>query len=289
MGSLLVDADSKFIFNALHASYLEADEEYQYLINWKDNKSPDALEKIITSHIRMVIATAKKFRHYGLPLSDLIQEGNLGLMLALEKFEIDRELRFSTYAIWWIKACMQDYILKNWSMVKFGTTAVHKSLFFNYKKLMRRLDVDEANIEERQDIIQELAKKMNITNDKINIFTMRLQANDQSLNSKVGDDTQSTEFQDNLVDERQDIEKNVLDKIEVEQRKEWLYSALTKLTEREQFVLNGRYGEEILQATLEKLGTDLGLSKERVRQIEKQAVDKLKKILTESKLFFSIN
>ncbi|TIR99883.1 MAG: sigma-70 family RNA polymerase sigma factor [Mesorhizobium sp.] len=227
---------------AMKAPYLERDEEHLLAIRWREKKDQDALHLITVAHMRLVISMASKFRHYGLPLGDLIQEGHVGLLEAAARFEPAREVRFSTYATWWIRASMQDYILRNWSIVRGGTSSAQKALFFNLRRLRARL------------------------------------ANDSSLNTGLADENGAAERMDFLVSEDPLPDEVVGETIDVERRAVWLKSALGALNARELRIIEERRLSDD-GATLESLGEALGISKERVRQIEARAMEKLRAAL----------
>jgi RNA polymerase sigma-32 factor len=222
---------------------------------------------------------AAKFRHYGLPFPDLVSEGNIGLMQAAARFEPERGVRFSTYASWWIRSSIQDYVLRNWSIVRTGTTAAQKSLFFNLRRL-RALIKDVGSGALTPENRAYVAQALRVGEDDVDQMASRLAAVDRSLNAPFTEDGDG-EWQDLLADERPDPEANAMDKRDTNKRSEWLGEAMDRLTDREQLIIRERRLRED-SVTLEKLGVRLGISKERVRQIEHQALNKLKKALTET-------
>lgn len=227
--------------------------------------------------MRLVVAVAARFRTYGLPMSDLVQEGNVGLMLAASRFEPERELRFSTYATWWIRSCVQDYILRNWSIVRTGTTAAQKSLFFNLRRL-RALLHDPSDGGLTPENRAAVAKALRVDEREVDNMCSRLSAADRSLNAPIGEEGDA-EWQDLLPDGGALPEDAMMITRDRATRNAWLAEALSRLTEREKMIISERrLGEE--GVTLESLGQKLGVSKERVRQIEHQALRKLKSSLT---------
>ena len=270
-------ANLAYIKTSMNAPMLEKEHEFDLARRWRDDKDEAALHEMIQSYTRLVISVASKFKHYGLPLGDLIQEGNIGLMQAANRFDPERDIRFSTYATWWIRSCIQDYVLRNWSIVRTGTTAAQKSLFFNFRRLRAKIEGNQEkeglNNKDRKKIAKELGVKVK----EVEAMEGRLAANDQSLNGFVGEDG-NAERMDFLVDENQDPEKTVIGMKDSQARSKWLSDALSKLTDREQKIIKERH-LTYDGVTLEKLGNDLGVSKERVRQLEQRAMMKLKSTL----------
>ncbi|MAY99168.1 MAG: RNA polymerase factor sigma-32 [Micavibrio sp.] len=270
-------ANLAYIKTSMNAPMLEKEHEFDLARRWRDDKDEAALHEMIQSYTRLVISVASKFKHYGLPLGDLIQEGNIGLMQAANRFDPERDIRFSTYATWWIRSCIQDYVLRNWSIVRTGTTAAQKSLFFNFRRLRAKIEGNQEkeglNNKDRKKIAKELGVKVK----EVEAMEGRLAANDQSLNGFVGEDG-NAERLDFLVDENQDPEKTVIGMKDSQARSKWLSDALSKLTDREQKIIKERH-LTYDGVTLEKLGNDLGVSKERVRQLEQRAMMKLKTTL----------
>ncbi|WP_246660411.1 RNA polymerase factor sigma-32 [Nitratireductor sp. XY-223] len=270
-----VRAGNDMIKAAMAAPYLDREEEHELAVLWKEKKDQEALHKIATAHMRLVISMAAKFRNFGLPMNDLIQEGHVGLLEAAARFEPDRDVRFSTYATWWIRASIQDYILRNWSIVRGGTSSAQKALFFNLRRLRAKLWRSNENMGESA-IHQEIALAVGVNVKDVAVMDARLSGSDTSLNAPVSDSeapgSDRIEFlksDDPLPDEQVGI---IIDQ---ERRSEWIRSALDKLNPREMKIIQERRLSEN-GATLEALGTSLGISKERVRQIENRALEKLK-------------
>ncbi|ODT05938.1 MAG: RNA polymerase factor sigma-32 [Mesorhizobium sp. SCN 65-20] len=262
---------------ASRAPYLERGEERDLAIRWKEQHDQDALNRITTAHMRLVIAMAVKFRRYGLPLSDLIQEGHVGLLEAAARFEPARDVRFSTYATWWIRASMQDYILRNWSIVRSGTSSAQKSLFFNLRRMRARLAQGGGPLGGIS-AYQEISVALGVSVADVALMDMRLSVPDASLNAPLNDDVDAGERMDLLVSDEPLPDELVGEAIDIERRSGWLRDALSVLNARElQIIEERRLSEE--GATLEELGTTLGISKERVRQIETRALEKLKSAL----------
>lgn len=266
-------ANMKFIRKSMAAPLLSREREHELALAWREQNDEDSLHELISSYTRLVISTASKFRNYGLPLGDLVQEGNIGLMQAAARFEPHREVRFSTYATWWIRSSIQDYILRNWSIVRTGTTAAQKSLFFNLRRLRAQInDVSHASMscQARQMVSQELG----VTMQEVEHMEQRLSGNDQSLNAPLSGQGED-DWQNFLSDERASPEEVVIGTYDARTRSQWLQEALCDLTEREQCIIQKRRLCDSA-ATLEELGRELGVSKERVRQLETRAMQKLK-------------
>ena len=260
--------NSSFLSRSMKSPLLSKDQEQSLTKLWKNNKDPAALEKIILSYSKLVIRIASQFKHYGLPFNDLLQEGHIGLLLALEKFDPSRDLRFSTYSRWWVKATIQEYVLKNWSVVKTGSSSAQKSLFFN----LRRFKVNGViNNKERKRMASLLGVKEKFISDRENHILMK----DASLNSPLTSDTVE-EWQNFLVDKNQDSpEEAFIKNDEKVRKKKWLTKALDSLNDREKIIINSRHICES-PSTVEEIGNSLKISKERVRQIESSAINKLK-------------
>lgn len=264
----------------MEAPFLARDEERGLAVRWKENRDERALHRLISAHMRLVIALAGRFRHYGLPMADLVQEGHVGLMEAAARFEPEREVRFSTYATWWIRASIQDYILRNWSIVRGGTSSAQKALFFNLRRLRARL---MQSTEDRvgDEIHNRIAIAIGVSRADVALMDARLSGPDMSLNAPVGEESEaSSERMDFLVDGAALPDETVSATVDGERRLVWLKQALTVLSERELRILQERRLAED-QATLEALGHRLGISKERVRQIENRALEKLRRALAE--------
>ncbi len=273
MTKLDIDYDRKFLNSSTKQLYLSKEDE-RFLINkWQLEKDAKSLNKIVLSHLRLIISIANKFKNYGLPINELVQEGNVGLMQALDKFDLNRDLRFSTYSSWWIKAAMQAYILKNWSIVKIGTSAAQKSLFFKLKSIISKIEKDN-NSHFSDYHQQKLADEIGVKFKDIEEMKGRLFGSDQSLNFSLSDNSE-LESQDLLVDEKPSPEQNAIYNIDCKKISNLINEALNKLPEREKIIIGARQLSDNT-VTLEKLGKDLGISKERVRQLEGNALKKLK-------------
>ncbi len=268
----------QFVRAAMNAPYLARDEERELAVRWRENGDEDALHRLTHAHMRLVIAIAARFRHFGLPMNDLIQEGHVGLLEAAARFEPEREVRFSTYATWWIRASIQDYILRNWSIVRGGTSSTQKALFFNLRRLRARLGQGPQPMAERE-MYKEIATAIGVSEDDVALMDSRLSAPDTSLNAPVLETDGSAERQDFLVSDAPLQDEVVGESIDREKRRKRLYVALRVLTDRELRIVRERRLKEN-GATLEALGRALGISKERVRQIESRALEKLRTALT---------
>ena len=263
----------RLVRSSMSTPLLTRERELSLAKAWRDEEDELALHELITSYGRLVAGMAVKFRNYGLPLADLIQEGNVGLMQAAARFEPERDIRFSTYASWWVRSAMQDYILRNWSIVRTGTTSSQKSLFFNLRRLRARIEgrtgklLDDAGR-------KEIAAELKVPERDVQGMSARLSASDQSLNAPVGEETDLS-WQDYLVDDRPTPEAVTIEAKDAEIRSDWVQSALSDLPVREARIIQARLLEEDT-LTLEALGAELGVSKERVRQLEKRALAKLR-------------
>ena len=262
---------------AMRAPYLEREEEHHLALRWKEDNDQVALHRITVAHMRLVISMAAKFRYYGLPLGDLIQEGYVGLLEAAARFEPEREVRFSTYATWWIRASMQDYILRNWSIVRGGTSSAQKALFFNLRRLRARL-ASGAEPLSNAALYREVSSALGVPEADVAMMDSRLSAPDSSLNMPLADDGGAAERMDFLVSEEPLPDEVVGDAIDDQRRSVWLRTALGALNARELRIIEERRLSDD-GATLEALGETLGISKERVRQIEARAMEKLKTAL----------
>ena len=265
--------DRRLIKRAMEAPLLEAAHEQRLTQAWRDQRDQAALNELIEAHMRLVIALAAKFRHYGLPMGDLIQEGMVGLMQAAERFDPERLVRFSTYASWWVRAAIQDYVLRNWSIVRAGATSAHKALFFNLRRLRARLEEEPTQQLSRKGA-QSIARQLKVPERDVALMAERLSAGDRSLNARIGEDGDA-EWMDLLADERALPEDQAMLSRDRETVSAWLDSALRELNEREyRIIRERRLSDETV--TLETLGKALGISKERVRQIEHAALKKLR-------------
>lgn len=261
---------------AMNAPMLEKDHELELARRWREHQDSAALKELTRSYLRLVIAMAGRFRNYGLPISDLVQEGTVGLMEAAARFEPERDIRFSTYASWWIRSAMQDYILRNWSIVRTGTTAAHKSLFFNLRRLRAQI---AGQYDGPLGLIARtmLAKKLGVRVKDVEVMEARLSANDRSLNAPMTDDGES-QWQDFLTSDAPRPDELYEDINDSRVKTALLNDALRKLTPREMTIIKERRLTEE-GVTLSSLGEKLGISKERVRQIENQALSKLRAAL----------
>ena len=259
----------------MKAPYLERMEERALAVRWKDLRDQEALHKLTSAHMRLVISIAARFRHFGLSMSDLIQEGHVGLLEAAARFEPEREVRFSTYATWWIRASIQDHILRNWSIVRGGTSSAQKSLFFNLRRLRARLSKGAERIDEPH-LYAEISRALGVSTADVALMDSRLSGPDLSLNAPVVEaDDSAADRQDFIAADAPLQDEVVGNDIDRERRTAWLNQALLALNERElRIVRERRLSED--GATLESLGAKLGISKERVRQIENRALEKLK-------------
>ena len=268
-----------FVRAAMNAPYLERAEEHELAVRWREERDQAALDRLASAHMRLVIAIAARFRNFGLPMGDLIQEGHVGLLEAAARFEPERDVRFSTYATWWIRASIQDYILRNWSIVRGGTSSSQKSLFFNLRRLRARL-AQSSDRRPRQAIFTEIAEALGVSVGDVETMDSRLSAPDTSLNAPIHESESDnlSNRQDFLVDGAPLPDESVGEEVDRERRTTWLRSALNVLNERElRIVTERRLRDE--GATLESLGESLGISKERVRQIENRALEKLRDAL----------
>src|SRR5476649_1100771 len=253
---------------------LEPQEEYMLAKRWREHEDPDAAHKLVTSHLRLVAKIAMGYRGYGLPISEVVSEGNVGLMQAVKRFEPDKGFRLATYAMWWIKAAIQEYILRSWSLVKMGTTANQKKLFFNLRKAKSRISALEEG-DMRPDQVKLIAKRLGVTEQDVVDMNRRL-GGDVSLNSPIREEGDSGEWQDWLVDDSPSQERILADSEESDNRHKALISALDVLNEREKRIFQARRLAED-PITLEDLASEFGVSRERVRQIEVRAFEKVQK------------
>lgn len=269
-------ARSSLIRAAMKAPYLAREEEHELAVRWKSGNDQDAMHRMTMAHMRLVIAMAAKFRGFGLPMSDLVQEGHVGLLEAAARFEPEREVRFSTYATWWIRASIQDYILRNWSIVRGGTSSAQKALFFNLRRLRARLN-QKAELSST-DLYKRISVALGVSESDVALMDSRLSGPDASLNAPITDEGGASDRMDFLVSDAPLPDEVAGETIDVERRSEWLAEALGALNERELRIIRERRLRES-GATLEALGERLGISKERVRQIENRALEKLKAAL----------
>ena len=267
---------------------LDAEEEYMLAKNWKTTGNIKSAEKLVTSHLRLVAKIAMGYKGYGLPVNEMISEGNVGLMQAVKKFEPEKGFRLATYAMWWIKASIQEYILRSWSLVKIGTTTAQKKLFFNLKKLKNQI-APQSEGDLRDEHVDKIANKLDVSKDEVVSMNRRLSGKEFSLNAHVGED--GDEWQDWLVDKELDHDLKFAHQEEMEQRKDLLKNSIKVLNEREREILySRRLNEE--PTTLEELSIKYKISRERVRQIENKAFEKLQKhmlLLAKSKNLLPVN
>ena len=253
---------------------LDAEEEYMLAKNWKDKGNLKAAHKLVTSHLRLVAKIAMGYRGYGLPVNELISEGNIGLMQAVKKFDPDKGFRLATYAMWWIKASIQEYVLRSWSLVKMGTTTAQKKLFFNLNKIKKQIaPTQEGDLKEEH--VKEISKRLNVDSNEVVNMNRRMMGQEKSLNDPVKSG-ENAEWQDWLVDDSLDQELATSQKQELDEKKELLYSSINILNDREKEILEARRLNEDTK-TLEELSKKYKISRERVRQIETKAFEKLQK------------
>ena len=269
-----IDNDSKsFVKKAMSLPLLEEKHELNLANKWKNKNDENALHELIQAHMRLVVSYAVKYKNYGLSLNDLIQEGNIGLMKAAQKFEPDKGFRFSTYASWWIRASIQDFLLKHWSIVRIATTSKQKSLFFSLRRLKQKINGNEnGNID--YNTAENIASDLNISTSAVVNMDSRITQNDSSLNKKISEDGED-EFLSLLEDENARPDNIIFAKDEIDHKKTMVNSAIDSLDDRETQIINERHLSEDPK-TLEYLGKKLKISKERVRQIEKNAMNKMK-------------
>lgn len=266
---------------AMKAELLDAETELRLAYAWRDERDEAALHRLITAYMRLAISMASKFKRYGAPMNDLIQEAGLGLMKAADKFDPDRGVRFSTYAVWWIKASIQDYVMRNWSMVRTGSTSSQKSLFFNMRRVQARLERESASAGEvldKHQMRQMISTEIGVPLHDVEMMEGRLSGSDYSLNATQSVEDEGREWIDALVDESAQADETVEHNHDTEQLRAWLLSALNALNERERFIVRERKLRD-QPRTLESLGEELNLSKERVRQLEAAAFGKMRKSL----------
>ena len=257
---------------------LDAEEEYMLAINWKQTGNLKSAEKLVTSHLRLVAKIAMGYKGYGLPVNEMISEGNVGLMQAVKKFEPEKGFRLATYAMWWIKASIQEYILRSWSLVKIGTTTAQKKLFFNLKKLKNQI-APKSEGDLRNEHVTEIANKLNVKEDEVVSMNRRLAGKEHSLNAPVGED--GDQWQDWVVDKEMDQELKFAQKEEMDQRKDLLKDSIKILNDREKEILYSRRLTDE-PSTLEDLSKKFKISRERIRQIENKAFEKLQKHMLNS-------
>src|SRR6056300_770802 len=266
---------------AMKAEILDADTERQLAYAWRDHRDEQALHRLINAYMRLAISMASKFKRYGAPTNDLIQEAGLGLMKAADKFDPDRGVRFSTYAVWWIKASIQDYVMRNWSLVRTGSTSSQKSLFFNMRRVQAHFEREAMQVGETLDkhqLRQMIATEVGVPLHDVEMMEGRLAGSDYSLNATQSVEDEGREWIDTLEDDSEQAADLVEQARDRAQLREWLLNALSSLNERERFIVRERKLRDEPR-TLESLGEELGLSKERVRQLEAAAFAKMRKSL----------
>ena len=259
---------------------LDAEEEYMLAKNWRDNGNLKSAHKLVTSHLRLVAKIAMGYRGYGLPVNELISEGNIGLMQAVKKFDPDKGFRLATYAMWWIKAAIQEYVLRSWSLVKMGTTTAQKKLFFNLKKIKNQIAPNQDG-DLRDNQVKEISDRLDVDSEEVINMNRRMMGQEKSLNDPIKSG-ESEEWQDWLVDENLDQELLISQKQEYQDKKELLYKAINILDERERKIIESRRLTENPK-TLEDLSKKFKISRERIRQIETKAFEKLQKSMINTK------
>jgi RNA polymerase sigma-32 factor len=275
---------SRYLSEIRKFPLLDPQEEYMLAKRWKEHEDPEAARRLVTSHLRLVAKIAMGYRGYGLPVSEIVAEGNVGLMQAVKRFEPDKGFRLATYAMWWIRAAIQEYILRSWSLVKMGTTAAQKKLFFNLRKAKNKIEaIEEGDMTPAH--VAKIAEQLGVTQDEVVSMNRRLSGPDASLNAPLRSDSES-EWQDWLADDTIDQETRMAEREEMGERHDLLTGALGELTDREREIIQARRLQDE-PATLEELSQKYGVSRERVRQIEVRAFEKLqtqmKRALTEKR------
>jgi RNA polymerase sigma-32 factor len=267
---------SRYLTEIRKFPLLTPEDEYMYAKAWKEHEDPEAARKLVTSHLRLVAKIAMGYRGYGLPVSEIVSEGNVGLMQAVKRFDPDKGFRLATYAMWWIRAAIQEYVLRSWSMVKMGTTAAQKKLFFNLRKAKSNIGaIEEGDLTPEH--TEKLADQLGVTETEVTEMNRRLSGPDASLNAPLRSESES-EWQDWLTDDTADQESRLAEREEMGDRHDLLVQALDTLTERERDIIQARRLQED-PATLEELSQKYGVSRERVRQIEVRAFEKLQKAM----------
>ncbi|WP_341233661.1 RNA polymerase factor sigma-32 [uncultured Sulfitobacter sp.] len=265
----------------MKAELLDAETELRLAYAWRDQRDEEALHRLITAYMRLAVSMAGKFKRYGAPMNDLIQEASLGLMKAADKFDPDRGVRFSTYAVWWIKASIQDHVMRNWSMVRTGSTSSQKSLFFNMRRVQARIEREAQVAGETLDghqLRQMISTEIGVPMHDVEMMEGRLSGSDYSLNATQSAEDEGREWIDALVDDSAQAAEKVEESHDITTLRNWLLGAMHALNEREQFIVRERKLRE-QPRTLESLGEELSLSKERVRQLEAAAFGKMRKTL----------
>jgi RNA polymerase sigma-32 factor len=265
---------SRYLSEIRKFPLLSAEDEYMFAKRWKEHEDPEAARRLVTSHLRLVAKIAMGYRGYGLPVSEIVSEGNVGLMQAVRRFDPDKGFRLATYAMWWIRAAIQEYVLRSWSMVKMGTTAAQKKLFFNLRKAKSNIGaIEEGDL--TPDHTAKLADQLGVSESEVTEMNRRLAGPDASLNAPLRTESES-EWQDWLADETLDQETRLAEREEMGDRHELLQDAMRHLTDRERDIIRARRLQEE-PSTLEELSQRYGISRERVRQIEVRAFEKLQR------------
>jgi RNA polymerase sigma-32 factor len=263
---------SRYLTEIRKFPLLSPEEEYMFAKRWREHEDPEAARRLVTSHLRLVAKIAMGYRGYGLPVSEIVSEGNVGLMQAVRRFEPDKGFRLATYAMWWIRASIQEYVLRSWSLVKMGTTAAQKKLFFNLRKAKTNIGaIEEGDLTPAHRA--KLADQLGVTETEVTDMNRRLSGGDASLNAPLRSESES-EWQDWLADDTADQETSLAEREEMGDRRELLMNAMKDLTDRERDIIQARRLQEE-PATLEELSQKYGVSRERVRQIEVRAFEKL--------------
>ena len=278
MAQAVVDQSARYASKAMKAELLDAETERDLAIRWRDHRDSAALHRLVTAYLRLAISMASKFRRYGAPMPDLIQEANIGLMKAADKFDPDRGVRFSTYAMWWIKAQIQDFVMRNWSMVRTGSTSTQKSLFFNLRRVRARLEREAAgNPVSDVTMRQEIADELGVPLRDVEMMEARMAGSDFSLNAQQAGE-EGREWLETIEDDGPGADEIVTRKTDTTKARGWLRDAFAVLTDREREIIAARkLRDEPL--TLESLGERFNLSKERIRQLEAQALRKMRERL----------
>tara|TARA_E500000331_G_scaffold96055_1_gene92629 strand:- start:1414 stop:2316 length:903 start_codon:yes stop_codon:yes gene_type:complete len=256
---------------------LSSEEEYMLAKNWKEKGDLKSAQKLVTSHLRLVAKIAMGYRGYGLPVSELISEGNIGLMQAVKKFDQKKGFRLATYAMWWIKASIQEYVLRSWSLVKMGTTTAQKKLFFNLKKIKNQLSINETG-DLSPNHVNTISKQLNVKKEEVISMNRRLHGKEKSLNAPIANDADNSEWQDWIVDDKLDQEVKFSQDQELDSRKKLMNDSMSILNQREKEILTARRLSEDPK-TLEELSNKYKVSRERIRQIETKAFEKLQKAM----------
>ena len=267
---------SKYLMEIKKFPMLSADEEYMLAKSWKDRGDIKSAQKLITSHLRLVAKMAMGYKGYGLPVSELVSEGNIGLMQAVKKFQPEKGFRLATYAMWWIKASIQEYVLRSWSLVKMGTTTAQKKLFFNLKKIKNKLSITSDG-DLKPDQVKEISKRLNVKQEEVISMDRRMSGKEKSLNDPIKNES-GVEWQDWIVDDSLDQELKTSESQELDERKKLMKISMHVLNPREKEILVSRKLSETV-ATLEDLSKKYKISRERIRQIETKAFEKLQKAM----------